>query len=184
LNAPGRVLSSKQLQPVVQQDRSGCAIASVAALADESYLTVKRAAASLGIHVSDSKLWSDTRHVRRLLSFFAIAAGKGEEPFTAWESLPARALLAIKWHKEKTGPAWHWVVFARDEKGSCVLDPKRSLRTNRRTDFGRMKPKWFIALPQPARRSPRLAPGLAPSVRGTGRFRERPEMLPSRARKK
>jgi hypothetical protein len=27
-----------------------------------------------------------------------------------------------------------------------VLDPKKSLQTNRRTDFGRMKPKWYIPL--------------------------------------
>jgi hypothetical protein len=38
------------------------------------------------------------------------------------------------------------VVFVRDASGVCVLDPKRALRTNRRTDFGRMKPKWFIRL--------------------------------------
>ncbi len=54
--------------------------------------------------------------------------------------------LAIRWHREKTGPAWHWVVFVRDVSGDYVLDPKRALRTHRRTDFGRMKPKWFIRI--------------------------------------
>jgi len=30
--------------------------------------------------------------------------------------------------------------------GAVVLDPKRALRTNVRTDFGRMKPKWYIGV--------------------------------------
>jgi ABC-type bacteriocin/lantibiotic exporter with double-glycine peptidase domain len=134
------------MKPVVQQDRTGCALASVAAITGASYLRIKKEAATLGIHVSDPKLWSDTQHVRRLLTHLGIDAGENEQPFVSWEMLPARALLAIKWHEEKAGPAWHWVVFARDTSGSYVLDPKKALRTNRRTDFGRMKPKWFIAI--------------------------------------
>jgi ABC-type bacteriocin/lantibiotic exporter with double-glycine peptidase domain len=132
------------MNPVVQQDRTGCGIASVAALTGQSYSAVKREAARLGIAVSDPTLWHDTGHVRRLLAHFRLQARKTEEKFTSWRSLPGCALLAIKWHREKTGPAWHWVVFVRDAAGACVLDPKKSLRTHRRTDFGRMKPKWFI----------------------------------------
>lgn len=135
------------MKPVVQEDATGCGIASVAAITGRSYQTVKRAAATLGIEVSDPLLWSDTAPVRRLLAHFRITAGRSEEKFASWDRLPDRALLAIKWHREKTGPAWHWVVFARDETGVFVLDPKRALRTHRRTDFGRMKPKWFIRLP-------------------------------------
>ncbi len=29
---------------------------------------------------------------------------------------------------------------------NAVLDSKKGLRKNRRTDFGRMKPKWLIAV--------------------------------------
>jgi hypothetical protein len=36
--------------------------------------------------------------------------------------------------------------------GSCVLDPKKALCTHRRTDFGRIKPKWFIGLQGKSRR--------------------------------
>ena len=132
------------MKPIVQEDPTGCGIASVAALVGRPYTVVKKAAAALGIDVSDPRLWSDTAHVRRLLAFYRRAAGEKEEPFVSWARLPARALLAIKWHREKAGPAWHWVVFIREERGSYVLDPKRALRTNRRTDFGRMKPRWFI----------------------------------------
>lgn len=131
------------MKPVVQQDRTGCGIASVAALSRQTYATVKTEAAKLGIVVSDPKLWSDTGYVRQLLARFDISTRKPKD-FVSWTALPDCALLAIKWHREKTGPAWHWVVFIRDASGPCVLDPKRALRTNRRTDFGRMKPKWFI----------------------------------------
>jgi len=133
------------MKPVIQQDRTGCGIASVAALAGRTYAAVKQEAAQLGIAVSDARLWSDTRHIRRLLAHFGIPAGR-QEDFVSWSSLPDRALLAIKWHREKHGPAWHWVVFVRDAAESYVLDPKKALRTHRRTDFGRIRPKWFIRL--------------------------------------
>jgi len=62
----------------------------------------------------------------------------------SWEALPDLALLAIKWHMGKGKPHWHWVVFVREEGRARVLDSNRSLRRNVRTDFRRMKPKWFI----------------------------------------
>jgi hypothetical protein len=138
------------MTPVVQRDCTGCGIASAAALTTRSYTAVKKDAAKLGIAVSDARLWSDTKHVRRLLAHYGISVGRHEENFVSWQALPDRALLAIKWHREKTGPAWHWVVFARDATGAYVLDPKKTLRTHRRTDFGRMKPKWFIRVGQPS----------------------------------
>ena len=150
---PHPASSSPALRPVVQQDRTGCALACVAAITGQSYAAVKTAAAHLGFAVSDFALWSDPRPIRKLLSAFSVVADTNETPFTSWDALPPLALLAIKWHREKTGPAWHWVVFVREVSACYVLDSKRSLRTHRRTDFGRMKPKWFIAL-QPARRAP------------------------------
>lgn len=143
------------MQPVVQRDRTGCGIAAVAAITGETYVAVKRAAGKLGISVDDPRLWSDPRPMRQLLAHFGVAAGAGEAPFHGWQRLPACALLAIKWHREKTGPAWHWVVFVRAPDGAAVLDSKRGLRRNRRTDFGRIQPKWFIRLGAPARPEPR-----------------------------
>ena len=131
------------MKPVVQQDHTGCGIACVATLAHVKYAAMKSEAAKLGIGVADARLWSGTALLRRLLTRFHLQAGR-EAAFTSWEGLPDCALLAIKWHREKTGPAWHWVVFVRDASGSFVLDPKKALRTNRRTDFGRMKPRWFM----------------------------------------
>jgi hypothetical protein len=129
---------------VLQLERTGCGIASVSAIFGRPYSEVKSIANSLGIFANDESLWSETAHVRTLLNHFGIRTGSREIPFRSWESLPDTAVLAIKWHLEKGRPYWHWVVFVRENGQSCVLDSKKSLRANRRTDFGRMKPKWYI----------------------------------------
>lgn len=132
------------MKPVVQQERTGCGIASAAAIAGVNYARAKTRANQLGIFAEDPKLWSDTKYVRTLLPKFRVSVSGKERKFVSWEKLPKLALLAIKWHLEKGKPFWHWVVFVREEKSSYVLDPKKGLKKNKRTDFGRMKPKWFI----------------------------------------
>ena len=132
------------MKPVIQLEPTGCGIASVAAIAGVSYSRAKSAANSLGIFAEDRKLWSETAHVRKLLHHFGLRANPIEVPFHSWDALPDLALLSIKWHLEKRQPFWHWVVFARERDRPYVLDPKKGLRQNTRTDFGRMKPKWSI----------------------------------------
>ena len=136
--------SRSPIKPVVQEETTGCAIASAAAIAGVSYGAAKKAANGLGIFVEDVRLWSGTAPMRRLLDYYGFRAVTKEIPFRSWNALPDLALLAIKWHMEKKRPVWHWVVFVRDASGVCVLDPKKNLRRHRRTDFGRMKPKCFI----------------------------------------
>ena len=53
---------------------------------------------------------------------------------------------ALVWHRKDTKASWHWVVYWRGFRGPVVLDPKKALRTHTRTDFGRIKPKWFISI--------------------------------------
>lgn len=131
---------------VFQEEISGCGIASVAILAGISYQEAKTVANSLGIFAEDSNLWSDTRYMRVLLKHFGISASEIELPFSSWETLPDLALLSIKWHLKGKCPFWHWVVFLRSANGPVIFDPKKSLKTNARTDFGRIKPKWFIPI--------------------------------------
>ena len=132
------------MKAVVQQERTGCGIASVAALAGVSYSKAKARARRLGILAADPKLWSDTRYVRRLLAEFGLSTSAKERKFASWRDLPDLALLAIKWRRENGMAFWHWVVFVRENGSSYVLDPKKALKRNRRTDFGRMKPRWSI----------------------------------------
>jgi hypothetical protein len=138
------------MKPVVQLERTGCGIASVAVLAGVSYKAAQRSARRLGITASDARLWSATDHVRRLLGRYGVRVHRGETPFVSWPALPSRALLAIKWHRDRGQPCWHWVVFVRERGRAYVLDSATALKRHRRTDFGRMRPKWFIAVTQPA----------------------------------
>jgi hypothetical protein len=134
------------MKPVIQQDVTGCGIASIAAIVGATYRQVQSVAHGLGISADDPRLWSDTTYVRSLLRHYGVRTSDKEQPFRSWDTLPSRALLAIKWHSERGRVFWHWVVFDREPHGAVVLDPKRGLRTSRRTDFGRMKPKWFIEI--------------------------------------
>jgi hypothetical protein len=134
------------MKPVIQRERTGCGIASVAVLAGVTYGRVKRAGNALGIAAEDPRLWSGTQHVRRLLKQYRLHVSGKRSPFVSWSALPDCALLAIKWHRAGKRAFWHWVVFGRERGRAYVLDSKQSLRRHVRTDFGRMKPKWFLVV--------------------------------------
>jgi hypothetical protein len=134
------------MKPVVQLERTGCGIAAVATLAGVNYTQAKQVAARLGIFAYDPKLWSEPHHVRRLLKQYGIRPASTEVLFTSWEALPDLALLAIKWRRERGRAFWHWVVFWRGSHRPVVFDSRRALRNHKRTDFGRIRPKWFIPM--------------------------------------
>lgn len=140
------------MKPVVQLEPTGCGIASVAALAGVSYHAVQRSARRLGIVAADRRLWSDSTYVRCLLDEYRLKGAPGHQRFSSWSALPARALLAIKWHRQQGRPYWHWVVFVRERGRVYVLDSAAALKRHVRTDFGRMKPKWFLAVTEASRR--------------------------------
>lgn len=132
------------MKPVIQQEVTGCGIACSAAIAGISYSKAKQVANSLGIYADDDSLWSDTKSVRKILKALGIKVSPGKSLFKSWESLPDCALLSIKWRLHKGKPYWHWVVYVRENGDAYVLDSRKGLLTNVRTDFGRMKPKWFL----------------------------------------
>lgn len=134
------------MKPVIQLENTGCAIASSAALAGISYKEAKSITNNLGIYAEDSNLWSESKHIRRILKRLGIKTGQSEIAFKNWRSLPECALLAIKWHMKNGKPYWHWVIYVRKNNQEYVLDSKKALKTNKRTDFGRIKPKWYITV--------------------------------------
>ncbi len=131
---------------VIQNDATGCGFACVAMLAGTTYKNVRTIANQNRIFVNDQKLWSETKYIRKLLTHFGIKTSRSERPFQNWNQLPSCALLAIKWHQVQGVPFWHWAIFIRDKSESYILDPKSSLKKNKRTDFGRIKPKWYIEI--------------------------------------
>lgn len=131
---------------VIQEEVTGCGIASVANITGLSYAAVKAKANSIGIYATDETLFSDTGYVRRLLLSYGIEHSPEETPFTTWQALPDTALLAIKHHYQNGKPFWHWVVFKRPPTGQIVLDSAAYLENNERTDFADIKPKWYILI--------------------------------------
>lgn len=76
------------MKPVVQEEKTGCGIASSAAIAGISYFEAKEIANSMGIHDEDKSLWSGSHHVQKLLAKLGIDTDKEEIPFKSWVSLP------------------------------------------------------------------------------------------------
>ncbi|WP_321414837.1 hypothetical protein [uncultured Desulfobacter sp.] len=132
------------LKSIVQEETTGCGIASVANILGKTYPEMKAIANAMGIHASDKSLWSDTQYVRRLLSWACVETSRSEEPFESWDALPNLALLSIKHHREESKDFWHWVVFKRVDGQPFVLDSASDLPSNIRQDFDAMQPKWFI----------------------------------------
>ncbi|WP_321492980.1 hypothetical protein [uncultured Desulfobacter sp.] len=132
------------MKPVVQEETTGCGIASVANILGKTYSEVKEIANAMGIYASDKSLWSDTQYVRRMLSASGFETSPDEVPFETWGKLPHVALLSIKHYQEDSKNFWHWVVFKRIDNKPIVLDSASSLPSNIRTDFDEMQPKWFI----------------------------------------
>ncbi len=132
------------LAPVIQEETTGCGIASVANIVGKSYAQMEAIANGMGIHAADTSLWSDTHYVRRLLAAEGIDTSSAEIPFQSWEALPDVALLAIKHYQQDGKNFWHWVVFKRVNGQPFVLDSASYLACNIRRDFAAMAPKWYI----------------------------------------
>jgi len=132
------------LKPVVQEELTGCGIASVANLAGKTYRKMKAIANDMGIYADDKSLWSDTHYVRELLSYEGFKTSDNEIAFESWDKLPDRSLLSIKHHQEEGIDFWHWVVFKRIDGKPFVIDSASYLPSNIRVDFEAMHPKWYI----------------------------------------
>ncbi|MDI5936476.1 hypothetical protein [Halomonas kalidii] len=138
------------LKPVIQEETTGCGIASVAIILGKTYAEMKDTANAMGIHAEDESLWSDTQNVREMLSHAGVETSADEIPFESWSTLPDLALLSIKHHQEAGKHFWHWVVFKRVDGQPLVLDSASYLPSNIRTDFENMHPEWFIAVNMPS----------------------------------
>lgn len=130
---------------IIQEEETGCGIASVANIVGLSYLEVKDKANSMGIFAKDESLYSDTEYVRKLLGEYDFNTTDKEILFKSWSKLPSLALLAIKHHLEAGKPYWHWVVFKREEE-AYVLDSASYLEKNKITNLSDLNPKWYIAV--------------------------------------
>lgn len=142
--AGGVMFFGEIVNVVIQEEKTGCGIASVANIIGFPYVDVKVKANSIGIFSEDKTLYSDTGYVRKLLTEYDVKTSTKELEFTSWDKLPDLALLSIKYHEEDGVPFWHWVVFKRIDGRPVVLDSAAYLNENMRFDFDVMDPKWYI----------------------------------------
>jgi hypothetical protein len=131
---------------VIQEEKTGCGIASIANILGKSYSEMKDIANSMGIFAEDERLWSDTKYVRDMLNCFGVITSDNEKIFQDWCKLPDLALLSIKYRIENGRPLWHWVVFKRENDKEVVLDSADYIENNLRTDFHAMQPAWYIEI--------------------------------------
>lgn len=132
------------MRRVKQEDPTGCGLACIAMLADSTYAHVKNLAIEqLGFDNSGT-LYTGTKHLRDLANNFKIGLGKKRRKFKAFNDLPEIAILAINYKEESN--TWHWVVYRRTSNDEFVYDPKKKIKSNKRRDFGRIKPKWFLPI--------------------------------------
>lgn len=132
------------MKRIKQEHYSGCGLACVAMIVGKKYSTIRKTAHDLLNMADDHDLYTNSTHLIQLLSHFEIETSQKKIPFTSWEKLPEKAIVAINHNKESD--IWHWVVFQKNQHGTWVLDPKPTIKSDRRTDFNRMKPKWYIAV--------------------------------------
>ena len=61
---------------IIQEETTGCGIASVANIVGCTYAEVKSKANSMGIFADDKSLYSDTAYIRNLLNKYGVNASK------------------------------------------------------------------------------------------------------------
>ncbi|MGJ7902675.1 hypothetical protein [Lysobacter sp. 1R34A] len=148
------------IQRKTQQDATGCGLACVAMLGGIGYVQARRLARRLGIGPRDRVLgrggrartvrnayFSDAGQLRRMLELLGLHAGP-ERRLARWDALDRSGIAGIRYNRRED--SWHWVVYLHGDEGGRVLDPNPRVRSERRTDFGRMKPHCFIPVSTPA----------------------------------
>ena len=124
-------------------DSTGCGLACIAMLAGFSYKKVKKKAVQELNFSNKRKFYTGTGNLKALGECFGISiVGCRRRPFKNWDALPNTAIISINPNLDHT--SWRWVVFSRTNGTSFVLDPKQSIKSNKRTDFGRMRPSGYL----------------------------------------
>jgi len=134
------------MRRIIQKDTTGCGIACIAMLTKQSYLKIKKSLLEIPGFTKDDYFYTDASDLRTLASKHKVVLAKRMRKFTSWSNIPDKSLLAIKYKKgkNKQESTWHWVVFNRTNKGEYIVDPNKTVKTNKRTDFGRIIVKWHL----------------------------------------
>jgi len=142
------------IRRTTQLDATGCGLACVAMLGGIGYVRARELARRLGVGPHErvvgrggqartvrNAYFSDAGQLRRMLRLLGLHAGP-ERRLARWDALDRSGIAGI--NPNRRDGSWHWVVYVHGDDGGWVLDPNPRVRSERRTDFGRMKPHCFI----------------------------------------
>ncbi|MGH8540883.1 MAG: hypothetical protein ACRETW_10310 [Stenotrophobium sp.] len=115
-------------------------------IAGTTYRRVKSFGVAHGIVTNKPPYYTGAGDLSRLLLGFGVLTAKGRR-LRHWDSLQCLSVVGIN-HNE-AADTWHWVVYVPSAAGGYVLDPKKTIKAERRVDFGRMHPRSYMPVLRP-----------------------------------
>lgn len=130
-----------KVKHVYQRDYTGCGIACVAMLINETYQSVKDQLIQNKVFCVDSDFGTTFNELTEILKSFNLVP-MPKRKFKKWSNIPAKIAIAST-NYDKSG-GWHWVVYIRDIDGYYIYDPGKP-RKKIRDLRGKMS-GWFIEI--------------------------------------
>lgn len=134
-----------EIERVIQEDPTGCGIACIAMLVKEPYSYVKKILLKNYFFENSNVFYTNSSDLRIGMEIFGIKSKKARA-IKYWSTIKDLSIVAIN-YSEKSN-TWHWVIYVPDNVGKYdyVIDPKKSIKTLKRTDFKKMKLKLYIPI--------------------------------------
>lgn len=136
-----------KIKRVIQEDSTGCGIACIAMVAGISYAEAKQITLNNEILKKSVKnFYTTTKDLVNILNSIGIESSKGRK-VRYWSSINTISIVGINFLE--TTDTWHWVLFIPNEDTGYVLDPSKRVKTEKRTDFSRMRLRSYIPISLP-----------------------------------
>ncbi|NWK59845.1 hypothetical protein HYI04_10685 [Acinetobacter sp. SwsAc2] len=136
-----------KIKRVIQEDSTGCGIACIAMVAGISYAEAKQITLNNEILKKSVKnFYTTTKDLVNVLNSIGIESSKGRK-VRYWSSINTISIVGINFLE--TTDTWHWVLFIPNEDTGYVLDPSKRVKTEKRTDFSRMRLRSYIPISLP-----------------------------------
>ncbi|BBD08494.1 cysteine peptidase family C39 domain-containing protein [Desulfovibrio ferrophilus] len=142
------IVPKKKIRRIIQSDVNGCGLACVAMVTNHTYAEVRKKAFEKLTGLAKNGYLTTSRDVKSLLNIFGFEGSRLIRfSFKNISKIPDLCLFKINRHFDAEGVEyWHWVVFVRDDREMYILDPKKSIRTNKRKDWGRMNVVSYMSI--------------------------------------
>ncbi|MDM8521418.1 cysteine peptidase family C39 domain-containing protein [Anaerolineales bacterium HSG6] len=134
----------KKLKRIIQRDPTGCGIACISMLTGREYEEIKQEALKTLEFNGKKTLYTDFKDLKQLLKKYGVKTARRASKFISWEKLPALCVLAINYSERRD--TWHWVLYINEKDDKYIFDPKKTTKTEKRRDFGRMRVYKYLTI--------------------------------------